>query len=97
LRVAARLLWEVEMRARILVAGAALAIAACGRGGPAGDNAVMVDDNLAAQNISANDTTAIDAVTGDAANMAADVNFTVGESDNLAAGNAGNSTTNEAD
>ena len=85
------------MRAHILIAGAALAVTSCRGGGAAGDNATTVDDNLAAQNISANDTTAIDAVTGDAANMAADVNFTVDESDNLAGDNAGNSATNEAD
>ena len=35
-----------------------------------------VDENLTAENIVSNDVTAIDAVTGDAANMAADVNYT---------------------
>jgi hypothetical protein len=39
---------------------------------------------LVAQNISANDTTSIDAATGEDANMAADVNYTVNELDNLA-------------
>ena len=34
-----------------------------------------VDENLTAENIVSNDVTAIDAVTGDAANMAADVNY----------------------
>jgi hypothetical protein len=34
------------------------------------------DQGLAAENIVSNDVTAIDAVTGDAANMAADVNYT---------------------
>lgn len=79
------------MRALILVAGASLAIAACNTQESA-NNATSVDEDLAAQNIDANDTTAIDAATGDDANMAADVNFTVNELDNLddnAAGNAG--------
>jgi hypothetical protein len=34
-----------------------------------------VDENLTAENIVSNDVTAIDAATGDAANMAADVNY----------------------
>jgi hypothetical protein len=66
------------MRALILVAGAALAIAACGKDQAAG-NTANVDEDLAAQTVPANDTTAIDAATGDDANMAADVNFTVDE------------------
>ena len=73
------------MRALILVAGAALAISACSNNGAAG-NTTNVDQDLAAQNIAANDTTAIDAATGDDANMAADVNFTVNETDNSTAG-----------
>lgn len=73
------------MRALILVSGAALAISACSNNGAAG-NATNVDQDLAAQNIAANDTTAIDAATGDDANMAADVNFTVNETDNSTAG-----------
>src|SRR5438105_4272552 len=74
------------MRALILVAGAALAVAACSSNDTA-NNTMNVDENLAtdmnatdmnATNmnaIAANDVTAIDAVTGDAANMAADVNY----------------------
>ena len=71
------------MRALILVAGASLAIAACNTQESA-NNATSVDEDLAAQNIDANDTTAIDAATGDDANMAADVNFSVNDADNLA-------------
>ena len=71
------------MRALILVAGAALMISACGKDEPTA-NTVNVDEALAAQNISANDTTSIDAATGEDANMAADVNYTLNELDNLA-------------
>lgn len=64
------------MRAFILFAGA-LSLAACGNGDQAG-NTVNADQGLTAESIVANDITAIDAVTGQAANMAADVdiNFT---------------------
>jgi hypothetical protein len=71
------------MRALILVAGAALTISACNKDEPAA-NTTNVDQDLVAQNISANDTTSIDAATGEDANMAADVNYTVNEVDNLA-------------
>ena len=83
------------MRALILVAGAALAISACG-GDKAAENAANVDEQLAAQNIAANDTTSIDAATGEDANMAEDVEFTVNETDNLPAddNSAGNMSTN---
>ena len=79
------------MRALILVAGASLAVAACNANESA-NNVTSVDEDLATQNIDANDTTAIDAATSDDANMAADVNFTVNDIDNLddnAADNAG--------
>jgi hypothetical protein len=59
------------MRALIPVA-AALALAACGNNDQT-DNTQNIDENLTAENIVSNDVTAIDAVTGDAANMAADV------------------------
>jgi hypothetical protein len=62
------------MRALILAAGAALALVACGNNDQT-DNSQNVDENLTAENIVSNDVTAIDAVTGDAANMAADVNY----------------------
>ena len=71
------------MRALILVTGAALTISACNNDQPTA-NTTNVDDDLAAQNISANDTTSIDAATGEDANMAADVNFSVNDADNLA-------------
>ena len=72
------------MRALILIASAGLTLAACDKSATA-DNAVNANDDLAAQTISANDTTAIDAVTGDAANMAADVNYTIEQDDNATA------------
>jgi hypothetical protein len=59
------------MRALIMIAGA-LALAACANNDQK-DNTANVDENLTAENIVSNDVTAIDAVTGDAANMAADV------------------------
>jgi hypothetical protein len=61
------------MRALILIAGA-LALAAC-RNNDQVDNTQNVDENLTAENIVSNDVTAIDAVTGDAANMAAESNI----------------------
>jgi hypothetical protein len=71
------------MRALILVAGAALTVSACNNEQPTA-NTTNVDQDLAAQNVSANDTTSIDAATGEDANMAADVNYTVNELDNVA-------------
>jgi len=70
------------MRALILTAGAALAVSACNNDQPTA-NTVNVDEALAAQNVSANDTTSIDAATGEDANMAADVNYTLNELENL--------------
>jgi len=58
------------MRVSILIAGA-LALAACGNNDQS-DNTQNIDENLTAENIVSNDVTAIDAVTGDDANMAAD-------------------------
>jgi hypothetical protein len=65
------------MRALLLIAGAALALAGCGNNDQS-DKTQNVDENLTAENIVSNDVTAIDAVTGDAANMAADVDMNFG-------------------
>jgi hypothetical protein len=62
------------MRLLILFAGASLALTACGKNDQAGTSQ-NAGDNLTAEKIVANDVTAIDAVTGDAANMAADVDY----------------------
>ena len=62
------------MRPLILVAGAlalTLPLAACGNNDQS-DNTTNIDENLTAENIVSNDVTAIDAVTGDDANMAAE-------------------------
>ncbi|HUP66789.1 MAG TPA: hypothetical protein VM145_01065, partial [Sphingomicrobium sp.] len=61
------------MRALIILAGL-FALGACGNNDQA-DNTQNIDENLTAENIVSNDVTAIDAVTGDAANMAADVDY----------------------
>jgi hypothetical protein len=62
------------MRTLILIAGASLALTACGKhdqgGGPQNSS-----EDLSAEKIVANDVTAIDAVTADDSNMAADVNY----------------------
>lgn len=74
------------MRVTFILLAASLALAGC-KGNASHDNDSNVDENLTAANIVSNDVTAIDAVTGDAANMAADVDvnysnpdFTVGNS-----------------
>ena len=76
------------MRATLLLA-AALALAACSNNDQT-DNTLNVDENLTAENIVSNDVTAIDAVTGDAANMAADVDMNFGNLEE----NAGEAATN---
>ena len=65
------------MRALFLVAAAALALAGCGNNDQT-DKTQNAGENLTAENIVSNDVTAIDAVTGDAANMAADVDMNFG-------------------
>ena len=62
------------MRGWMLAVGFAVTLAACGNDNQA-DDGDDLNQALTAQNIVANDVTAIDAVTGDAANMAADVDF----------------------
>jgi len=76
------------MRATLLLA-ATLALAACSNNDQT-DNTQNIDENLTAENIVSNDVTAIDAVTGDAANMAADVDMNFGNLDE----NASDATTN---
>ena len=71
------------MRALILIAGAALILTACGKHNQSGST-TNVDESLTAQNIVSNDVTAIDAVTGDASNMAADVNYMNAEDNSVA-------------
>ena len=68
------------MRALLLIAGAALALGGCGNNDQT-DKTQNADENLTAENIVSNDVTAIDAVTGDAANMAADVDMNFGNLD----------------
>ena len=63
---------------------AALALSACGSKNAA-DNSAIAGDNAASQTIVTNDVTAIDAATGEAANMAPDVNYTFNEA-NLESG-----------
>src|SRR6185437_14510557 len=75
-----------KMRALILAAGL-LALAAC-RNNDQVDNTQNIDENLTAENIVSNDVTAIDAVTGDASNMAADVDMNYGNLDQNETGNA---------
>jgi hypothetical protein len=53
-----------------------------------------VDENLMAENVTANDTTAIDATTNADANMAADANMTMNADTNAVDANA--ATTNNA-
>jgi hypothetical protein len=64
----------------MLIAGATLSLAGC-RNTDQAANTTNVDANLFADDMVSNDVTAIDAVTGADANMAADVNY-LGELDN---------------
>ena len=77
------------MRAKtITICASALLAAACGGKGQA-DASANADTGLTASAISSNDVTAIDAVTGEAANMAADMDFTNAQSNGSSAtGNA---------
>ena len=69
------------MRLAILTA-ATLALVACNKNAQK-DASQNLDAGLTADNIVANDITAIDAVTGDAANMAADVDYSAGMDNSL--------------
>jgi hypothetical protein len=64
----------------VLAATLALTVSAC-KNNDQTDKTQNYDENLTAQNIVSNDVTAIDAVTGDAANMAADVDTNYGNLD----------------
>ena len=78
------------MRAMLpLAAALVLGLAACSNNDQT-DNTLNVDENLTAENIVSNDVTAIDAVTGDAANMAADVDTNFGNLDETASDVASN-------
>ena len=78
------------MRRAILIA--ALALASCGGNGDS-NNAAAVDESAGEQVTAVNDVTAIDAATGEAADMAADVNYTFNEIEtNETGGNATNTT-----
>ena len=73
------------MRAPLLLLAATLALAGC-KNNDAADTTRNYDENLTAENIVSNDVTAIDAVTGDAANMAADVDMNYGNLEENQAG-----------
>lgn len=62
------------MRALIIIAAASIALTACGKHDQ-GNTAQNSASDLTADKIVANDVTAIDAVTADSANMAADMNY----------------------
>jgi len=79
------------MRALLLIAGTALALSGCNRSAQT-DNDQVASDSLTAQNIVSNDVTAIDAVTGDAANMAADVDMNFGNLNEVSGNDIGTAT-----
>lgn len=77
----------------ILLACAALAVSGCGSNDQA-DIAANADTGLTADKIMTNDVTAIDAVTGEAANMAADVDYSnLIDEDSAVEGNGSSSNT----
>ena len=76
---------------RAILILASLALSACG-GGDAETNQVASTPEVNAEEIAANDLTAIDAVAAEDANIAADVNFIENEGDDAASNNStGNS------
>ncbi|HEU5481702.1 MAG TPA: hypothetical protein VFU80_01240 [Sphingomicrobium sp.] len=66
------------MRALILIA--AVALASCGGNGTV-NNAAVSEQRASDEMFATNDATAIDAATGEAADMAADVNYTFNEAE----------------
>lgn len=83
------------MRA-LLISVFALALAACGKSDQAANNQ-NIADTLTADSIVSNDVTAIDAVTGDAANMAADVDMNFGNLEPKGHDSTSNETSNKPD
>lgn len=82
---------------RSLIPVLALALAACGGTEQAANVATVADEGDANQVTAVNDITAIDAATGEAANMAADVNYMLEDDSNATDGNAaGNASSNSA-
>ena len=73
------------MRELILLGAAAMALSACDSG-PSAEERAAAEQNVTSEVVTTNDTTAIDAATGQAANMAADVPF-LPEAGNEADGN----------
>ena len=69
----------------VLVLGALL-LASCGGNAPT-NNAAVVEVGESADSTAVNDTTAIDAATGESADMAADVNYTFNEDSTNETGN----------
>ena len=78
------------MRVALLLLASVCALGAC-KNNDMHDNTMNTQENLTAENIVSNDVTAIDAVTGDASNMAADVDLNYGNIDE----NAGAEPSNE--
>jgi hypothetical protein len=72
-------MWSLLMRT-LLIPVLALSVAACGKDGQENNNQAA-GETLTADSIVSNDVTAIDAVTGDAAKMAADVDMNFGNLD----------------
>jgi len=66
----------------------ALSLAGCGDDQQAVNTQAVADESDANAITPVNDVTAIDAATGEAANMAADVNYTLEELDNESADNS---------
>jgi len=89
------LMLEIPMRKLALIA--TFALAACG-GSETVNNSAVAEEASATEIGAANDATAIDAATGQAANMAADVDYTFNEGDsNVVGDNAVNRSGNTAD